>query len=429
MAASPATTRDNVLELYEMLSYMRPHYSKTEEAFIQEFIVPLGVKTDTFGNLYKRIGTAPVAWSSHTDTVHFKGGRQAIQLRDKRILELDQSAVSGCLGADDTAGVWLMTEMIKSEVSGLYMFHRGEEVGCKGSEWLLKNNPKALDGIKAVVALDRKDNDSVITFQRGQRCCSNDFGKSMAEELNSVMWGEFHMDYKLDDTGMYTDSATYTDIVGECTNLSVGYKGQHGKSETLDLHHIAYLREALLRVDLSKLRYSRVAGTKESKYQNWQQGGYGYRRPYDGEAYGEFDVDADFNGSGARKTYVERFQHGYWCSKKHQWVSLSHSEWLKWRTAVYLKSKSPAAVTSKAIQPTNFMTALQDNRPKVPKPVKDDMPAIVALVKANPDAITRMLLDWGFDDKMVQELVFEYSIDKPAEVTAAVPDKEGAAIQ
>jgi hypothetical protein len=460
MTSKTATTKASVVELYRMLAYMRPHYSKTEDAFIHEFLEPLGVTSDTFGNLYKRIGTAPVMWSSHTDTVHFKGGKQNIALRDKRIIELDNKSASSCLGADDTAGVWLMSEMIKAEVSGLYVFHRGEEVGCKGSEWLLKNNVKALDGIKACVALDRRDNDSVITFQRGNRCCSDDFGKSMAEELNSIMWGDQHLDYKLDNTGIYTDSATYTDVVGECTNLSVGYKGQHGKMEQLDLYHIAALREALIRIDLSKLRFSRVAGTKESKWQT-----YGGHNSY-GWRHGVWEDDdfkeVDYLGSGTRKMYVDSFHHGYMKVGTFDWVQLTLPEWEAWRTKVLLKAPK-TGVTSTVKPPERckhntlanlchwcavdrkklaaagqdaVSKAMAETVPKVDKPIvpkmplaKDDMPDIVMMIQADPEAFARMLMDWGFDRGQLDDLVFEYTMKDPEKketTTTPAPTKEGA---
>lgn len=441
MTRKTATTKDSVIELYRMLAYMRPHLSNTEEAFIDEFLVPLGVASDTFGNLYKRIGTAPIMWSSHTDTVHFKGGRQNITLRDKRIIELDNKSGSSCLGADDTAGVWLMSEMIKAEVPGLYVFHRGEEVGCKGSEWLFKNNPKAIEGIKACIALDRRDNDSVITFQRGDRCCSDDFGKSLAEELNGVMWGTDHFNYKLDDGGVYTDSATYVDKIGECTNLSVGYKGQHGKGEQLDLIHIASLREALLRIDLSKLRFSRVAGTKESKYKSYS----GYQGHGHGWRHGVWEDDswknADYLGSGTRQLYVDTYHYGYMDIATNKWVAQSHEEWSKWRTKILLSKKSGVVSTTKPTDPERckhnaiakicYNCSKERKQPLLPKPqapAKDEMPDIVGMIQEDPEAFARMLMDWGFDKFQLDELVFQYTMkDPPEEEVDQTPTQEGVA--
>jgi hypothetical protein len=64
--------------LADMLSYCRPHNSKTERGFIGKYIHPIGVKFDKKGNAHKIIGDAPVIWSSHLDTVHDKRGMQQI---------------------------------------------------------------------------------------------------------------------------------------------------------------------------------------------------------------------------------------------------------------------------------------------------------------------------------------------------------------
>src|SRR5689334_19940192 len=89
-----------------MLGYKRPAGSKTERAFIREWIRPLGVEQDKAGNLYKRIGDSPVLWSCHTDTVHKDGGGQLVAVKDG--IATVASPNSNCLGADDTAGIWLM---------------------------------------------------------------------------------------------------------------------------------------------------------------------------------------------------------------------------------------------------------------------------------------------------------------------------------
>ena len=66
--------------LMAMLETKRPHKSKAESKFIQDWLVPLDIESDSFGNLYKRIpgDGDSILWSSHTDTVHNSSGRQAI---------------------------------------------------------------------------------------------------------------------------------------------------------------------------------------------------------------------------------------------------------------------------------------------------------------------------------------------------------------
>ena len=109
--------------LMTMLRTCRPHNSKAEKRFIKEHIDPLGVERDGFGNLYKRIKGVgdSILWSCHTDTVHIKGGKQNIQKR-KGVVSLVPDSKANCLGADDTAGIWLMREMILAGKPGLYIF-------------------------------------------------------------------------------------------------------------------------------------------------------------------------------------------------------------------------------------------------------------------------------------------------------------------
>ena len=249
--ASPVS--NDLSTIVEMLTYRRPASSKTERAFIQDFIKPLGVSTDPAGNLIKRVGDAPILWSCHTDTVHKTAGRQQVLFQDGIAYTAD--AGSNCLGADDTAGVWLMAEMIKANVPGLYIFHRAEEIGGIGSRFIAKERPFILEGIEAAIALDRRGTGSVITHQ-GVRCCSDTFASSLAYGLG--------MDHRLDTRGIFTDTANYMDIIPECTNLSVGYAGEHTQDETLDADYLISLRDALVSLDTNQLVIERNPAEPES---------------------------------------------------------------------------------------------------------------------------------------------------------------------
>ena len=233
-----------------MLAYKRPAWSKTERSFINRFIRPLGVEEDAFGNLYKRIGTTPVLWSSHTDTVHNKGGKQLLTFASGIVRAEDVQ--SNCLGADCTAGVWLMIQMIRAGKHGLYVFHRAEEIGGRGSEFIASKTPELLDGISYAIAFDRRGTSSVITHQAYGRCCSNAFASSLGAALG--------LGHEADSGGTFTDTANYTDLVGECSNLSVGFASEHTKRETLDVVYLERLRDALLAADLSGLVAKRLPG-------------------------------------------------------------------------------------------------------------------------------------------------------------------------
>ena len=274
------TDHERLDTLQEMLMYKRPAGSETEREFIGRYIKPLGVNNDGAGNLIKRIGTSPVLWSCHTDTVHSEGGMQAVERAG------DLFGLAGenktwfkngwtCLGADDTAGVWLMTEMIKAKTPGLYVFHRGEEIGGIGSTFIANKTPALLKGIKYAVALDRKGHGDVITHQWG-RCASDIFADSLASGLNHGTG----LRYTRDSTGMFTDTANYVDLIPECTNLSVGYHGAHSAAEIQDGAHCLALREALIGLDTSTLVEARKPGEDD---------GYGSYREWAMEYYGKDD--------------------------------------------------------------------------------------------------------------------------------------------
>lgn len=264
---------NDVQSLGAMLRYRRPAGSRTEKKFIKDHLLPLGVQYDGYGNLWKRIGDSPVLWSSHTDTVHRFAGKQRVLYSDGKFKVFDEQ--SNCLGADDTAGVWIMTQMMEAGVPGLYVFHRAEEVGGGGSEHFVKHNKETLKGIEFAIAFDRAGKESIITHQGWKRCCSEDFSASFAKELG--------MAHKSDDGGTFTDTANYVDDVGECTNLSVGYRGQHSKTEELDAKYLFELRDAMFDFNYKNLTSKRKAGETEWKYSSY---GYGHESWYDDYYYG-----------------------------------------------------------------------------------------------------------------------------------------------
>lgn len=191
---------------------------------------------------------------------------------------LDKKSIGGSLGADDGAGVWLMLEMIAAKVPGTYMFHRGEEVGGRGSRAVLAARQDWLSKFEAAVAFDRAGTTDIITHQGGQRCASDKYGTALAARLNAKGF-----DYSLSTRGSFTDTKVYSGVIPECINLSVGYYAQHGRAETLNYAHLAALRDALLLIDWDSLPVDR--DPKETQY-SYGGGEFGYggsgRRHYGG---------------------------------------------------------------------------------------------------------------------------------------------------
>jgi acetylornithine deacetylase/succinyl-diaminopimelate desuccinylase-like protein len=277
------SSHESTQTLLDMLTYARPAGSHTEAMFIKDHIDPLGVQSDAFGNRYKRVGTSSALWSCHTDTVHKRHGRQTVIVENGVVY--GTSKKWGCLGADDGAGVWLMSEMIKAGVPGLYVFHREEEVGGNGSIHIAQKNPEFLGGIDMAIALDRGGFGDVITHQ-GSRCCSDRFAQSLANALG--------LGFRPSPDGIFTDTANYINLIGECTNLSVGYEHAHSPNETVDIGFLFKLRDSLISMDTNNLELLRTPGEVDESYLEWVRGGYhskGIKTTLLGDSYPDHRYD------------------------------------------------------------------------------------------------------------------------------------------
>lgn len=229
-------------DLFDILMFKRKNRSVTEEEFIKRFIVPTGARPDTYGNYILKIGESNVLWSAHTDTVHKQGGKQKLLIDKDGIVTADNE---DCLGADNGAGVWILLELIKAKKPGLYIFHREEEIGGMGSQYIAKKTPNVLDGIEIAIAFDRRNTNSIITFQ-SFRTCSDEFADSFIAETKGL-------NLRKDKNGTFTDTANYIDNIRECTNISVGFGSEHSKNEYLNTKYIKRLRDSLLLLDTKRL--------------------------------------------------------------------------------------------------------------------------------------------------------------------------------
>lgn len=230
-----------------------------------ESLLPKGFYQDTNGNYFYKIGDTKTAFTSHLDTACKE------QVDVKHIFEGDLIKTDGTsiLGADDKAGVTILLYMIEKNVPGLYCFFIGEEVGCVGSGLAAKESIyKKYD---RMISFDRRGTTSVITHQSSKRCCSDIFAQELAKQLNRS-----DLEMKLDNTGVYTDSAEFVEAIPECTNISVGYYSEHTKSERQDIKHLDSLCKAVIRVDWENLPTKR--DPKKTEYKNY--GGSSYVSKY-----------------------------------------------------------------------------------------------------------------------------------------------------
>jgi hypothetical protein len=211
--------------LLKMLSYRRPAFSGSEESFIRRFIEPTGATRDEFGNLILKIGENPTTlFSSHTDSVHSTPGRQLVDVINGVAVLHRKERVRECLGADCATGVYIMLKLIEAKVPGLYIFHRAEEIGCQGSDYIARYTPELLQDIKHAIAFDRRGRDSIVTHQCGRRTASDEFAWALSEIAPNGMHP--------DSSGIFTDTNEYRSLIPECTNISVGYTNQHSARES-----------------------------------------------------------------------------------------------------------------------------------------------------------------------------------------------------
>ena len=230
-------------KLLEMLTYRRPAGSPTERAFIERYIMPFKPKMLAQNLVVVVPGDPGTLFSCHTDTMHRDHAMQKVVFDEN--LGIAWKDDEEPLGADNTAGVWLLLEMLEAGVPGTYVFHFGEEKGCLGSKQMAKDHAKWLQGFERAIAFDRRGTNSVITHQMGDRTCSDTFGHALASALGGS--------YECDRTGLYTDTSCYAHLIPECTNVSVGYEHEHGPMESLDIEHLLWLRDVVLGVNWSSL--------------------------------------------------------------------------------------------------------------------------------------------------------------------------------
>lgn len=164
-----------------------------------------------------------VMWTAHCDTADSHPTLVNMKWRNE-MLRTDGKSI---LGADDKVGCAIMAMMIRAGCPGTYVFFQGEEVGCLGSSAMAERTP-VLD-YDCCISLDRKGYGSVITHQTGSRCASDEWSMALAAQIKESSGGSIEL--APDPTGVFTDSREFTDLIPECTNLSVGYFDQHSHSE------------------------------------------------------------------------------------------------------------------------------------------------------------------------------------------------------
>lgn len=124
-----------------------------------------------------------------------------------------------------------------------------------GSEFFRNDqkNEKYWGKLTHCISFDRKGYTSIITEQWGGQCASDEFALDLADVIAQADVNKRLDKFVSDPTGSFTDSANFTDVISECTNLSVGYFNQHTANETQDLVFVENLCDALCQIDWTVL--------------------------------------------------------------------------------------------------------------------------------------------------------------------------------
>lgn len=258
--AAPASLIDPLLE--SILITKRAHNSPGELSFLQWLYKTLGTlgfapKAMAEGCIVVENKPNKVLFSCHVDTVHTpslcqKGTQTLFYDAGQAHIFLGEKEQGGCLGADDGAGIYILLQMLKHDVPGTYIFHRGEERGGIGSNAMLLKHRAWLGQFNQCVAFDRAGTEDIIITQGGVACASLAYATSLQKEL-----GKHGLSYAPSHRGSFTDSKVYRGVIPECINLSVGYDLQHSAEEYLNVEHLYVLCEAVFKIDWAGLTIAR----------------------------------------------------------------------------------------------------------------------------------------------------------------------------
>lgn len=275
---------DNLLK--SILVTKRAHNSTGELNFLKwlhDHLKDIGCKPQAMAEGCIVVENRPnkVLFSCHVDTVHSTaisdGSMQALFVDPAMGHVFLEKPESGCLGADDGAGVYVLLRMLAADVPGTYIFHRGEERGGIGANGMLSKHAKWLEQFTQCIAFDRAGKEDIILTQGGQMCASVAYGEALAKALAAQ-----GLKYENCHKGSFTDSKVYRQIIRECTNLSVGYEQQHGPGEFLDYEHLDLLVEAAIKLEWAKLPVSRNIVPDVPKF----KGNFGYDTGMDDDMLG-----------------------------------------------------------------------------------------------------------------------------------------------
>jgi len=157
--------------------------------------------------------------SAHTDTV-FKNKPTQLSLQIKHGIMSNKNKEG--LGADDRAGCYFLSQVMKSNPKDfIFAFFDEEEGGCKGSRDFEATGIK--NYVKVWVGFDRKGNKDIATYRVDNKT------------LTAAIEADYFKGFKK-EWGSSTDVAVLArETKIACMNFSVGFRNEHTSGETLSL--------------------------------------------------------------------------------------------------------------------------------------------------------------------------------------------------
>ena len=229
-------------------------------------------------------------FSCHIDTCH---GTQESDGTPQQLaydpgfgdLFLSDKSKSGCLGADDGAGIYILLKMIAAKVPGSYIFHTGEERGGLGAYAVLSKKRDWLDQFSRAVAFDRAvqrgEAPEVIVTQGGLACASTESALALCKALDAG--GTFEKPWVVSHRGSFTDTKVYCTIIPECFNVGVFYANQHTPDEWLSVAGLEQLLQAVLKIKWDDLPVKRDAKAAQKLAWDTKKPKTGYMKSYTDE--------------------------------------------------------------------------------------------------------------------------------------------------
>lgn len=248
----------NIRETFlKLTQYTVPH---GKEDTLREYL-PDGVERDQFGNYHMSVGQSETLFTCHLDTVSREVEKVNHVIKGD-IVKTDGTTI---LGGDNKTGVVILMNMIEHNVPGDYWFFAGEEPTAKdgglyGSKNALKANPEYFKRFKRAVCFDRKHEGSIVIRQMARYTCSNEFVDALMKEFSNQ-----GLEYRPDETGYYTDTAVFINVIPEVTNLSSGTYKEHSVNEYVDLAYLERVANAAIQINWEELPSVRVPKKETSR--------------------------------------------------------------------------------------------------------------------------------------------------------------------